>query len=60
LKAAWLFDAYVPRRLFEFGTALLVDNANGCGVGKRIPGDYAVAVGHDDCARLREAAIVTK
>jgi hypothetical protein len=45
------------RRLFEFSAALLFDNANGSCVSKRIGGDYAVAIGHDDCARLREAAI---
>ena len=45
------------RWLFEFSAALLFDNAKCSCVGKRIRGDYAVAIGHDDCARLREAAV---
>jgi hypothetical protein len=52
-----LLGAYVVRRLFKLSAARLFDNAKRRGVGKRIPGDDAVAVADDDCARLGQAAI---
>ena len=47
----------VLRRLLEFSAALLFDDPN-CGrISKSVPGDYAMTVGHDDCACLSEAPI---
>ena len=47
----------VGRRLLELSAAFLFHNANCWSVFKGVSGDYAVAVGDDDCACLSEAPI---